>query len=75
MLSNNRGGLVFAARHAGHALNEWREAALLVSTRWALFLQAEEDARSFAFASYVAALDAEEAAAARMAGLLTPAAA
>lgn len=57
------------------ALNEWREAARLVSARWALFLEAGQEARSWAFASYVAALDAEEAAASQMAGLLIPAAA
>lgn len=45
------------------ALEEWREAEQLVSTRWDGFLMAEREARRFAFASYVAALDAEEAAA------------
>lgn len=51
------------------ALEEWREAARLVSARWAMFLEAGPEARSWAFASYVAALDAEEAAAAGMAGV------
>jgi hypothetical protein len=45
------------------ALVEWREAASLVSIRWAVFLEAESESRRWAFASYVAALDAEEAAA------------
>jgi hypothetical protein len=52
------------------ALDAWREAKRLVSDRWALFVGAEPEARQFAFASYVAALDAEEAAAAELA--LTP---
>jgi hypothetical protein len=49
------------------ALMEWRDAAELVSSRWQTFLQAEAESRRWAFASYVAALDAEEAAAANMA--------
>jgi uncharacterized damage-inducible protein DinB len=44
------------------ALEEWRDAEQLVSTRWDAFLQADSESRRFAFASYVAALDAEEAA-------------
>jgi len=51
------------------ALEVWRDAERLVSTRWDTFLKAEGDARRFAFASYVAALDAEEAAAAELASL------
>jgi len=57
------------------ALEIWRAAAHIVSTRWDRFLQAEPDLRVFAFASYVAALDAEEAAAADLAALALPAAA
>ena len=53
------------ARHA------WREAARLVSVRWAMFLSAEAQTREFAFASYVAALNAEETAAAELAKHLT----
>jgi hypothetical protein len=49
------------------ALDAWRAAERLVSDRWALFVSAEPEARQFAFASYVAALDAEEAAAAELA--------
>ena len=52
------------------ALEVWRDTEQLVSTRWDTFLQAEGDARRFAFASYVAALDAEEAAATELASLV-----
>ena len=45
------------------ALEEWRDAEQLVSTRWDAFLKAEPEARRFTFASFVAALDAEEVAA------------
>ena len=47
----------------------WRDAASLVATRWQLFLEAEPESRAWAFACYVAALDAEESAAADMAAL------
>ena len=50
-----------------HALERWREAEQLVSTRWDEFLKAELETRRWAFASYVAALDAEEAAATELA--------
>jgi hypothetical protein len=60
---------VLAARGRAQALDAWREAANLVSTRWQLFLGAESEGRRWAFASYVAALDAEQAAAAEMAAL------
>jgi hypothetical protein len=66
---------VLAARGRAQALDAWREAANLVSTRWQLFLEAEPEGRQWAFASYVAALDAEEAAAADMASLALPMAA
>jgi hypothetical protein len=58
-----------ASRQA-RARARWREAARLVSTRWEVFLAAEPERRGFAFASYVAALDDEERAAAAMAGRL-----
>ncbi|HEX9482636.1 MAG TPA: hypothetical protein VF927_11090 [Solirubrobacteraceae bacterium] len=48
------------------AIAAWREAAELVSARWAVFVEAEPEERRGAFASYTAALDAEEAAAARI---------
>jgi hypothetical protein len=51
----------------------WREAARLVSIRWGVFLTAEAQTREFAFASYLAALNAEETAAAELAKHLTPA--
>jgi hypothetical protein len=51
------------------ALMEWRDAAELVSSRWRTYVEVEPEARAFAFASYVAALDAEEAAAAGLASL------
>jgi hypothetical protein len=51
------------------ARNRWDHAARLVSTRWQMFLAAEPEAR--AFASYVAALDAEETAAAGMSSLVS----
>ena len=57
------------------ALETWRTAAHLVSARWDRFLHAEAEMRVFAFASYMAALDSEEAAAADLAALALPAAA
>jgi len=51
------------------ALEVWRDAEQVVSTRWDAFLKAEAASRRFAFASYVAALDAEEAAATERASL------
>jgi hypothetical protein len=66
---------VLAGRGEAQALEAWREAANLVSTRWQLFLEAESEGRRWAFASYIAALDAEEAAAADMAALARPMAA
>ena len=75
MFPKDPSNALFITRNRAQALNEWRDAACLVSTRWHMFLEAEGDGRAWAFASYVAALDAEEAAAARMAGLPTSAAA
>ena len=57
------------------AFIDWREAADLVSSRWRTYVDSEPVGRRFAFASYMAALDAEEAAAADMAGLVSRAAA
>ncbi len=61
------------SRSPGRRLTEahaqWRLAAQPVALRWEVFLQAGGEARGFAFTSYLAALDAEEAAAATMAGL------
>lgn len=63
------------SRARAEALEIWRAAAHVVSTRWERFLRAGPEMRVFAFASYVAALDAEEAAAADLAVLARPAAA
>jgi hypothetical protein len=60
---------LFAGRSQARALETWREAASLVATRWRVFLEAEPESRAWAFASYVAALDAEEAAASDLAAL------
>jgi hypothetical protein len=75
MLSTDHITQELAARGRAEALDAWRDAANLVSTRWQLFLEAESESRRWAFASYVAALDAEEAAAAEMAALAAPMAA
>jgi DNA-binding transcriptional LysR family regulator len=57
--------------HRAQALEVWREAEQLVSTRWEAFVKAEPQTRRWAFASYVAALDAEEAAATELASLIS----
>jgi hypothetical protein len=50
------------------AFENWREAEELVAVRWHLFLKADgASSRRRMFASYVAALDAEEVAASEMA--------
>ena len=56
-------------RASREALEVWRAAAHLVSARWQTVLDADSDTRRVAFASYLAALDAEEAAAADAAAL------
>ena len=61
---------LFAQQSQAQALETWREAAGLVRIRWQAFLEAGgPGSRSRAFASYVAALDAEEAAASELAAL------
>jgi hypothetical protein len=57
---------------AARAREAWREAARLVSIRWATFLRTEAQTKEFAFMSYLAALNAEEAAAMELAKHLTP---
>jgi hypothetical protein len=52
------------------ARSMWLDAAHLVSIRWDAFLRSEAQTRAFAFAAYLAALDAEETAAARIARLV-----
>ena len=54
---------LYQAQLQARALNAWRDAALLVRTRWDAFLVADGASRSDAFAAYEAALDAEAAAA------------
>ena len=61
----------FAAHRLDQARAEWREAARTARMRWTAFLDSERETRQLAFASYVAALDGEEAAAAEIAGLLS----
>jgi hypothetical protein len=68
MFSAVRSAAPFAARTRAQAHEAWRDAASLVTARWQLFLEAEPTSRALAFAAYVAALDAEEAAAVEMAG-------
>jgi hypothetical protein len=60
---------------AVRARRAWREAAALVRRRWAVYLEVDPQARTFAFASYMAAVDAEEAAAAELAAVTGRAAA
>jgi hypothetical protein len=50
-------------RASRDAYEAWRVAARLVSMRWQAFLDAGSETRRLAFASYLAALDAEQAAA------------
>jgi hypothetical protein len=56
----------FVASSRAESLDAWRGAADLVRLRWHAFLGAGSLNRSSAFAAYVAALDAEEAAAIEM---------
>jgi hypothetical protein len=56
------------ARVQARALATWREAELLVRLRWDDFLAVDRASRRGAFAAYVAALDAEAAAAGELAG-------
>ncbi|HUA07565.1 MAG TPA: hypothetical protein VMB27_26925 [Solirubrobacteraceae bacterium] len=58
---------LFPRAGEARALEAWRDAERLVASRWQCFLAAEPESRVWAFASYVAALDAEEAAAADLA--------
>lgn len=66
-------GIHRAARLA-RAQARWRDAARVVARLWDEFLRCEVASRGFAFASYVAALDAEEAAATELSRLLRQAA-
>jgi hypothetical protein len=57
----------YQARLQARALDTWRDAELLVQLRWDDFLVADRVSRRGAFAAYVAALDAEAAAAGELA--------
>jgi hypothetical protein len=61
------GAWPFAARSSSPARGPWRDAAALVWSRWDMFLVAPPASRAVAFAAYVAALDAEAAAARELA--------
>jgi hypothetical protein len=60
-----RGTPLYQAR----ALGAWRDAELVVRSRWDAFLVADGASRRHAFAAYLAALDEEAAAAAELADL------
>jgi hypothetical protein len=57
------GAPLYQAQLRARALDTWREAELLVQSRWDDFLAADRSTRRGAFAAYLAALDAETAAA------------
>ena len=57
------------SEYAG-ALEAWRDAEDRVRAGWEQFRAADREARSFAFAAYVAALDREAAAARDLAALV-----
>jgi hypothetical protein len=61
------GAPLWQARPQARALDTWRDAELLVQLRWYIFLEADGASRPGAFATYVAALDAEAAAAGELA--------
>jgi hypothetical protein len=62
------GSRLHGARLQAHALATWRDAEQLVRLRWDDFLAVDRASRRGAFAAYVAALDAEAAAAGELAG-------
>ena len=66
MFNTNHGTSPFTLNSRDRALDIWRDAASLVAFRWRAFLDADAASRPGAFAAYVAALDAEEAAATDM---------
>jgi hypothetical protein len=57
------GAPLYQAQLQALALDTWRDAELLVQSRWDDFLVADRATRRGAFAAYLAALDAETAAA------------
>jgi hypothetical protein len=58
---------VHQPQRRANALDTWRDAELLVQLRWDDFLEADRASRRVVFAAYVAALDAEAAAAGELA--------
>ena len=58
---------VHQPQRRARALYAWRDAELLVQLRWDIVLEADRASRPGAFAAYVAALDAEAAAAGELA--------
>ena len=62
-----RGAPLYQAQMQALALDMWRDAERVVQLRWDTFLEADRASRPDAFAAYVAALDAEAAAAAELA--------
>jgi hypothetical protein len=61
---------IYRASNLALARERWRDAERVVTLRWEGFIRSERESRTLAFASYVAALDAEAAAAAEMSRLL-----
>ena len=57
------GAPLYQAQLQARALDVWRDAELFVQLRWDTFREADRASRPDAFAAYVAALDAEAAAA------------
>ena len=62
-----RSTAVHQPQRRANALDTWRDAELLVQLRWDTFLDADRASRRGEFAAYVAALDAEAAAARELA--------
>jgi hypothetical protein len=63
------GAPAYQAQLRARALDMWRSAALLVQLQWDDLLMADRASRRGAFAAYLAALDAEAAAADELAHL------
>ena len=63
MVSTARTIPLFAMPGRAEAVENGRAAASRVATSWQVFLESEPECRAWAFASHVAAMDAEEAAA------------
>ena len=61
------GAPLYEAQLRARALDMWRDAELLVQLRWDTFREADRGSRRDAFADYVAALNAEAAAAGELA--------